>query len=215
MSIELVMPSSHLIFSRPLLLQPSVFPSIRFFSNESALCIRWLKYWSFIIIPSNKYSGLISLRTDQFDLPAVQGTLKSVLQHHSSKSAILQHSAFFMVQLSYPYMTTGKTISLTIQTFVGKVMSLFLNMLYRFVIAFPPRSKCVLISWLQSQFAVILELKKIKSVIVSIFSPSNCHEVMGPDALISIFWILSFKPAFNSPLSLSSRGSLVLLCFLP
>ena len=155
MSIESVMPSNHLILCHPLLLLPSIFPSIRVYSNESVLCIRWPKYWSFSfsISPSNEYSRLISFRIDWFDLFAVQGTLKSLLQHHSSKASILQHSAFFMVQLSYPYMTTGKTIALTRWTFVGKVMSLLFNMQSRFVIVFLPRSKCLLISWLQSPSA--------------------------------------------------------------
>ena len=150
------MPSNHLILCHPLLLPPSIFPSIRVFSNESVLCIRWPKYWSFnfSISPSNEYSGLISFRMDWLDLLAVQGTLKSLLQHHSSKASILEHSAFFIVQLSHPYMTTRKTIALTRQTFVGKVMSLLFNMLSRFVIAFLPRSKCLLISWLQSPSAV-------------------------------------------------------------
>ena len=150
MSIELVMPSNHLILCHPLLLLPSIFPSIRVFSNESVLRIRWPKYWSFhfSISLSSEYSGLISFRINWFDLLAVQGTLKSLLQHHRSKASILQCSAFFMVQLSHLYMTTGKTIALTIQTFVGKVMSLLFNMLSRLVIAFFPRSKCLLISWL-------------------------------------------------------------------
>ena len=150
MSIELVMPSNHLI--HPLLLLPSVFPSIKVFSNESVLHIRWPKYWSFSfsISPSNEYSGLISFRMDWLDLLAVQGTLKSLLQHHSSKASILRRSAFFIVQLSHPYMMTGKTIALTRRTFVGKVMSLLFNMLSRLVIAFLPGSKCLLISWLQS-----------------------------------------------------------------
>ena len=150
MSIELMMPSNLLILCRPLLLLPSIFPSIRVFSNESVLCIRWPKYWSFSfnISPSNEYSGLISFRMDWLDLLAVQGTLKSLLQHHSSKASILQPSAFFTVQLSHPYMTTGKTIALTRQTFVGKVMSLFSNMLSRLVIVFLSRSKHLLISWL-------------------------------------------------------------------
>ena len=145
MSIESVMPSNHLILCHPFLLSPSIFPSIRVFSNESALCIRWPKYWSFIfdISPSNEYSGLISFRIGWFDFLAVQGTLKSLLQHHSSKASILWHSAFFIVQLSHPYMTTGKTIALTRWTFVTKVMSLLFNMLSRFVIAFLPRSKCL------------------------------------------------------------------------
>ena len=147
MSIESVMPSNHLLLCSPLLLLPSIFPSIKVFSNESALCIRWPKYWSFSfsISPSNEYSGLISFRTDSFDLVTVQGTLKSLLQCHSSKASVLQCSAFFMVQLSHPYMTTGKTISWTIWTFVGKVMSLLFNILSRFVIAFLPRSKHLLI----------------------------------------------------------------------
>ena len=151
MPLESVMPSHHLIFCRPLILPPSNFPSIRIFSKESVLRIRWPKYWSFSfsISSSNEYSGLISFRTDWFDLLAVQGTFKSLLQHHSSKASILQHSAFFIVQLSYPYMTTGKTMALTRPTFVGKVMSLLFNMLSRLVIAFLPRSKCLLISWLQ------------------------------------------------------------------
>ena len=157
---ESVMPSNHLILCRPLLLLPSIFPSIRLFSNESTLPIRWPKYWSFsfIISPFNEYSELISFRIDWFDLLAVQGTPKSLLQHHSSKASILHCSAFFMVQLSHSYMTTGKTIALTRQTFVGKVMSLLLNMLSRFVIDFLPRSKHLLISWLQSPTAVFLFL---------------------------------------------------------
>ena len=176
------MPSSHLILCHPLL--PSVFPSIRVFSNESAFCIRWPKYWSFSfnISPSNEHPGLISFRMDWLDL-AVQGTLKS-LQHHSSKASILQHSAFFIVQLSHPYMTTGKTIALTRWTFVDKVMSLLFNVLSRLVMTFLPRSKCLLISWLQSPSAVILEPPKIKSATVS---PSICHEVMGPDAMMLVF----------------------------
>ena len=170
MSIESVMQSNHLILCHPLLLLPSVFPSIRVFSNESALHIRWPKYWSFSfsICPSNEYSRLISFRIDWFDLLAVQGTLKSLLQQHSSKESILWCSALFMVQLSHPNMTTVKTIALTRQTFVGKVMSLLFNILTRFVIAFLPRSKCLLISWLQSPSTVILEPRKIKSVTVEI-----------------------------------------------
>ena len=162
MSIESVMPSNHLILCCPLLLPPSILPSIRVFSNESVLCIRWPKYrsFSFSISPSNEYSGLISFRMDCFDLLAVPGTLKSLLQHHSSKASILRCSAFFIIQLSYPYMTTGKTIALTGWTFVGKVMSLLFNMLFRFGIAFLPRSKCLLISWLQSPSTVILEPPK-------------------------------------------------------
>ena len=174
MSITLVMPSNHLILCHPLLLLPSIFPSIRVFSNESALCIRWPKYWSFSfsISPSNECSELIFLRTDWFDLLAGQGTLKSLLQHHGSKASVLLCSAFFMVQLSHPCITTGKTIALTRQTFVNKVMSLLFNMLSRLVIAFLPRSKCLLISWLQPPSAVILEPKKIKSLTVSFVSPS-------------------------------------------
>ena len=159
MSIESVMPSNHLILCRPLLLPPSVFPSIRVFSNESVLHIKWSKYWSlsFKISPSNEHPGLISFRMDWLDLLAVQGILKSLLQHHSSKASIFQCSAFFIVQLSHPHMTTGKTIALTRQIFVSKVMSLFFNILSRLVIAFLPRSKHLLISWLQSPAAVILE----------------------------------------------------------
>ena len=183
------MPSNHLILCHPLLLLPSIFPSIRVFSNESVLPIRWPKYWSysFHISPSNEHPGLTSFRMDWLDLLAVQGTLKSLLQHHSSKASILQCSAFFIVQLSHPYMTTGKTIALTRQTFVGKVMSLLLNMLSRLLITFLPRSKRLLISWLQSSSAVILEPRKIKSATVSTVSPSICHEVMGPDAMILVF----------------------------
>ena len=184
MSIQLVMPSNHLILYHPLLLLPSIFPSIWVFSNESALHIRWPKYWSFGISPSNEHSGLISLRIDQFDVLAVQRTLKSFLQHHSSKAPIFRCSAFFIVQLSHPYMTTGKTIALLKQTFVGKVMSLLFSMLSRLVITFLPESKGLLISWLQSPSAVILEPKKIKSATVS---PSICHELMGPDAMILVF----------------------------
>ena len=162
MYIVSVMPSKHLILCCPLHLPPSIFPSIRVFSHESVLCIRWPKYWSFSfsISPFNAYSGPISFRMDWLDLLAVQGTLKSLLQHHSSKASILQRSAFFLVQFSHPYMTTGKTIVLTRWTFVGKVMSLFFNMLSRLVITSLPRSKHLLISWLQSPFAVILEPPK-------------------------------------------------------
>ena len=162
-------------------------PSIRVFSDESVLRIRWPKYWSFSISPSYKYSGLISLRKDWLDLLAVQGTLKSLLQHHTSKASILQHSAFFIVQLSHPHMTTGKTIALIRQTFVGKVMSLLFNMLSRLVIAFLPKKKRLLISWLQLPSAVILEPQKIKSDTVSTVSPSICHELMGPNAMIFVF----------------------------
>ena len=184
MSIESVMPSNHLILCCPLLL-PSIFPSIRAFSNESALHIRWPKFWSFNfnISPSSEHPGLISFRMDWLDLLAVQGTLQSLLQHHSSKASILWRSAFFIVQLSHPYMTTGKTIAFR-QTFVGKVMSLLFNMQSRLVINFLPRSKHLLISWLQSPPAVILEPKKIKSATVSTVSPSICHEAMRPHAMI-------------------------------
>ena len=180
------MPFSHHILCHPLLLQPSIFPSIRVFTNESDFLIRWPKYWSFSfsISHSNEYSGLISFKMDLLDLLVVQGTLKSLLQHHSSKAPILQCSAFFIVQLSHPYMTTGKTIALTRRTFVGKGMSLLFNMLSRLVINFHLRIKCLLISWLQLPSAVILELPKIKYAIVSTFSLSICHEVMGLDALI-------------------------------
>ena len=162
MSIKFVMPSNHLILCHPLLLLPSIFPSIRVFSNESVLRIRWPKYWSFSfsISPSDKYSGLISFRMIWLDLLAVQGALKSLLQHHSSRASILQYSAFFIVQLSHPYMTTGKTIALTRQTYVAKVMSLLFNMLSRLAITFLPRSKHLLISWWQSPPTVILEPKK-------------------------------------------------------
>ena len=200
MSIKSVMPSNHLNLSCPLLLPPSIIPSIRVFSSESVLRIRWPKYWSFSfsISPSNEYSGLTSFRISWLDLLAVQGTLKSLI-HQSSKASILWRSAFFIVQLSHSYITTGKTIALIRQTFVGKVMSLLFNMLFRLVIAFLPRSKHLLISWLQSPYAVILEPKKIKSVTVSIVSPSICHEVMGPVAMIFVFGMLSFKPAFSLP----------------
>ena len=231
MFIVLVMPSNHLILCCPLLL-PSIFPRI-IFSIESALRIGWPKYWrfSFSISPSNEYSGLISFRIDWLDLFAVQGTFKSLLQHHSSKTSILWRSAFFIVQLSHPYMTTGKTTALTRWTFVGNVMSLLFNMLSRLVIAFLPRSKHLLISWLQSPSAVILQPPKIKSATVSTVSPFICHEVMGPGAMILVFWMLSFKPTFSlsaltfvkrlfSPSSLSairvvSTADLKLLIFLP
>ena len=165
MSIELVMPSNHLILCHPLPFLPSVFPSIRVFSNELALHIRWPKDWSFVfnIIPSNEHPGLISFRMDWLDLLAVQGTLKSLLQHHSSKASILLCSAFFIVHLSHPFMTTGETAALTRRTFVDKVMSLLFNMLFRLIITFLPRSKRLLISWLQSRSAVILEPRKIVS----------------------------------------------------
>ena len=217
MSTESVMPSNHFILCCPLLLLPSIFPSIRVFSNESAICIRWPKYQSlsFNISPSNENPGLISFRMDWLDLLAVQGTLKSLLQHHSAKVSILQCSAFFIVQPSHPYLTTGKIIALTRWTFVGKVMSLLFNMFSRLIITFLPRSKRLLISWLQSPSAVILELPKIKSATVSSVSPSICHEMMGPNSIILVFWMLSFKSTFHSPLSLLWRGSLVPLHFLP
>ena len=167
------MSSNHLILCCPFLLQPSIFPSIRVLSNESDFCIRWPKYWSFSfsISPSNEYSGLISFRIDWFGLVAIQGILKSLLQHHNSKASILQCSAFFSVQLSHPHMTTGKTIALTKWNVVGKVMSLLFNMLSRLVIAFLSSRKCFLISWMQSPPTVIMESKKIKSVTVPIVSP--------------------------------------------
>ena len=172
MSIESMMPSNHLSLCHPLLLLPSIFPSIRVFSNESAFHVRWPEDWSFSfnISPSNEHPGLISLRMDWLDLLAVQRTLKSLPQHHSSKASILQCSAFFIVQLSHPYMTTGKTIALARQTFVAKVMSLLFNMLSRLAITFLPRSKYLLISWLQSPSAVILEPRKIESATVSTVS---------------------------------------------
>ena len=189
MSIESVMPSNHLILCRPLLLLPSVFPRIRVFSDESALLIRWQKYWNFnfSISPYNEYSELISFRIDWFDLLAVQGTLKSLLQHHSLKASLLQCSAFFKVPLSHLCMTTGTTIVLTRWTLVSKVMSLLFNMLSRFIITFLPRNKRLLISWLQSPSTVILEPKKIKSITASTFLPSICHKVMGPDSMILVF----------------------------
>ena len=178
------MPSNHLILCRPLLILTSIFPSIRDFSNESALCIRWASNWSFSFNISPDHPGLI-FRMDWLDLLTVQGTLKSLLQYHSSKASILLHSAFFIVQLSHPYMTTGKTIALTRQTFVGKVTSLLFNMLSSLVITFLPRSKCLLISWLQSPSAVILEPRKIKSDTVSTVFPiyfpwsdgTRCHDL--------------------------------------
>ena len=191
------MPSSHLILCHPLLLLlPPIPPSIRVFSNESTLHMKWPKYWSFSfnISPSNEHPGLISFRMDWLDLLAVQGTLKSLLQHHSSKASILRHSAFFTVQLLHPYMTTGKTIALTRWIFVGKVISLLLNMLSKLVITFLPRSRRLFISWLPSPSAVIFEPRKIKSDTVS---PSISHEVMGQDAMILVFWMLSFKSTFS------------------
>ena len=207
MSIELVMLSNHLILCH-LLLLPSIFPSIRVFSNESTLCIRLPKYWSFSfsIRLSNDYSGLISFRIDWFDLLGVHRTLKSLLQHHSSKASVLWHLAFFMVQLSHLYVTTGKTIAWTRWTFVSKVMSLLFNMLSRLVIGSLPKSKCLLISWIQSPSAVILDPKNNK-VTISIVSQSICHEVMRDWMPWSSFfecWALS--QLFHPPLSPSSRG---------
>ena len=173
MSIDLVMPYNHVILCHPLLLLPSNFPNIRVFSNESALLIRWPKYWSFSfnINPSNEHQGLISFTMDGLDLRAVQGTLKGLFDHHSSKASMIQCPAFLIDQFSHPYMATGKTIALTRQTFFGKPMSLLFNMLSRLVITSLPRSKHLLISWLQSPSAVILEPKKIKSATVSTLSP--------------------------------------------
>ena len=189
MSIKSVMPSNHLIFCCPCLLLPSIFPNIRGFSNESVLPIRWPKYWSssFSFSPSNEHPGLSSFTMDWLNLLAVQGTHKSLLQLHSSKASILLHSAFFTVQLSHPYMTTGKTIALTRWTSVDKTLSLIFNMLSKLVIIFLLRSKNFLISWLQSPNAVILEPRKTKSDTVSTVSPSISHEVMGPDAVILTF----------------------------
>ena len=183
------MPSSHLILCHPLLLLPPIPPSIRVFSNESTLRMWWPKYWSFSfsISSCNEHPGLTSFRMDWLDLLAVQGTLNSILEYQSLKALILRCSAFFIVQLSHPYMTTGKTIALTRQIFVGKVMSLLFNILSRLVITFLPRSKRLLISWLQSPSALILEPTKIKSVTVSTISPSVCHQLMGPDTLILVF----------------------------
>ena len=178
-------------------------------SSESVLLIRWPKYWSFSFsISPSEHSGLISFRMDWLALLAVQGTLKSLFQHHSSKASVLWHSAFFIVQLSHPYMTTRKTIALTRWTLVDKVMSLLFNMLPRLVITYLPRSKCFLISWLKSPSAVILESKRIKSATVFTVSPSNCHEVMGLDAMTLVFWMLSFKPTFFTLLFHPHQGAL-------
>ena len=189
-AIKSVMLTNHLI-PLPLFLLPSIFPSIRVFSNDSALHIMWPKYWSFSISPSNEYSGFISFRIDWFDLPAVQETLKSLLQHHNLKASVSQHSSFFTAQLSQPYMTTGKTITLPDGPLSAKC---YLGFLIR----------CL--AWLQFLSTMTLEPKKIKYVTASTFSSSICHEVMGLDAMILAFWMLNFKPAFNSHLSLSSRG---------
>ena len=198
MSIELVMPSNHLILCYPLLLPPSVFPSIRVFSIESVLHIRWTKYWSFSfsISPSNEYSGLISFRTDCFDLLAVQGTLNSLLQHHSSKASIFWRSALFIFQLSHPYVTTGRTIALTRRIFVGKVMSLLFNMLSSFIRAFHLRSNRLLISWLQPPSAVIFGAQEYKVCHCFHCFPIYFQWSDGPDAMILVFWMLSFKPTF-------------------
>ena len=195
----------------------SIFPSIRVFSNESILYIWWPEYWSFSFSISlfTEYSGLICFRNDWLDCLAVQGTLKSLFQNHNSKASIPWSSALFMVQFSHPYMTIGKIIALTRWIFVGKVISLLFNTLSSLIIAFLPRSKCLLISWLWSPYAVILEPMKIKSVTLSTVSPSICHEVMGLDAMIFVFWMRVLSQLFHSLLSLSSRGSLVSLHFLP
>ena len=212
------MPSRHLILCHPFLLLPPIPPSISLFQWVNSSHEYWTspKYWSFSfsIIPSKEIPGLISFRTDWLDLRGVQGTLKSLLQHHSSKASILQCSAFFTVQLSHPYMTTGKTIALTRRTLVCKVMSLFLNMLSRLVITFLPRSKRLLISWLQSLSAVILEAPQIKSDTVSTVSPSISREVMGPDTMIFVFWVLSFKPTFSLSSLLVTNATLWILLFL-
>ena len=206
------MPSYHLILCLPLL-RASIFPSIRVFSNESALCIRWPNYWAFSlnINPSNVYSGLISFRMDWLDLLGFQGALKSLLlQHHSSKTSSLQCSTFFTVQLSHPYMTTEETIALSRWTFVGKVMCLLFYIVSNLVITFLLRTKHLLISWLQSASAVILEPPKINSATVSQFI---CHEEMGPYSMSLVFWMLILSQFFHSTFSLSSRGSIGLLHF--
>ena len=195
------MPSSPLILCRPLLVlpPPPIPASIKGFSNESALRMCWPKYWTFnfSISPSNEHPGLVSLRMDWLDLLAVQGTLRSLLQHHSSKAATLRHSASFTVQLSHPYLTTGKTIALTRRTFVGKVVSLLFNIPSTLVIPFLPRSKRLLISWLQPPSAVIFEPQNTKSGTLSTASPSLCHEVMGPDTMILVFRMLRLKPTYS------------------
>ena len=205
---QVVMPSSHLVLFRPLFLLPPIPPSTRVFSNESTLCMRWPKYWSFCFStsPSNKHPGLISFRMDWLYLLAVQGTLKNLLQHHSLKATSFQRSAFFTVQVLHPYMTSGKTIVLIRCTFVVIVMSLLFNMLPRLVITFLPSSKCLLISWLQSPPAVILEPPKIKSDTVSTVSPCISDEMMGPDSMIYFSECWTLSPRFHSPLSLSSNS---------
>ena len=211
---DTIQPSHPLSFPSPSAFNPSQHQG---FSTESVLCIRWPRYWSFSfsISHSNEYSWMISFRMDWLDLLALQGTLKNLLQHHSSKGSIVRYSAFLIAQFSHPYMTTGKTIALTRRTFVGKVMSLLFNMLFRLFITFLPRSKHLLISCLQSPSTVILESLKIKSTTVSIVSPSICHEVMGPDAMILIFWELSLKPTSSLSSFTFIKGLLVLLHFVP
>jgi len=211
---DAIQPSNNLILCYSLLLPPSIFPSIGVFSNESVLHIWWPKYlsFSFNINPSNEYWGLISFRIDWPNLLAVQRTLKSLLQHHSSNASILWHSAFYTVQLSHPYMTTGKTTALTTQIFVGKVMSLLFNMLSRLVTAFLPRNKHLLISWLQSPSAVILEPSKTKSLTVSIVSPSICHEVMGPDAMIIYHTTIKLKGKKSTYCLIHARNKPNFLC---
>ena len=208
MSIKSGMPSNHLILCHPLLLLPSIFPIIRVFSNESTLHIRWPKYWrsSFSISPSNEYSGLISFRMDWLDLLTVQGTLKSLFEHHSSKASVLEHSAFFIVQLSHPYITTGKTKALSRQTFVGKVMSLLFNMLSRFVIAFLSRSKRLLCLHVCSYHMQWFWSPQNKVCHCFHVSPSICHEVMGLDAMIFVFW--ASREAPNSGLCFVDISSL-------
>ena len=216
-SIASGMPSSHFILWCPLILLPSNFPSISDFSNELAVYIRWPKYWSFSfsLSPFNECSRFISFKIDWFDLLAVQGTFRTLLQHNSWKPSILWCPAFFLVQLSQPYLTTGKTIVLTIQTFVNRIISLLSNTLSMFVTAFLPKSSLLLSSWLYSLSSLILEPNKRKFVIISTFSPFICREIMGPDAVILYLLILHFKPVFHSPPSPSSRGSLVSLYFMP
>ena len=220
-SIELVMPSGHLILCHTLLLLPPIPPSIRVFFNELTLHMRWPKYWSFSfsIIPSKEHPGLISFRMDWLDLLAVQRTFKSLLQHHSSKASIPQHSAFFIVQLSHLYMTIGKTIALTRQTFYGKVISMLFNMMSRFVIAFLPRSKHLFILRLQSLSTVILKPKKIKSATVSTFTSSICHEAVRQDAMnveyifVNSFLNVEFYASIFNLLSLSIGLQFFAFCY--
>ena len=229
MSLESVMPSNLLNMCCPLLLLPSIFPSIRVFSKDSVPRIRWPNYWSisFNVSPPNEYSGMISFKIDWFVLHALQGTLKSLLQHHGTIVSVLLHSAFFMVQLSHPYMTTGKIIALARQISVLKVLSLLFSMLFRLAITFLQRRKRLLITWLQSQSPVILETKKIKSATISIVSPFICKEGMGQDAMILVFWMSAFplssftfiQSLFSSSslsaISVESSAYLRLLIFLP